>query len=141
MAWNKKPLKIDIRKALAMQRSGSSQKDIAKVMDCTPAAVCQALRRVSELCLPQDQLDEFRRTQADILDTVSAVYLQEQLCPGKIKATSAKDAAIINGIAIEKSRLIKGESTQNLAVDIRALTASVIAMGHSSYNSGDSAEE
>ena len=112
---------------------------------CTPSAVCRALQSVKALCLPQEQLEEFRRTQADILDTVSSVYLQEQLNPDKIKATSAKDAANINGIAIEKSRLIKGESTQNLAVDIRALTASVIAISnvpsHSSYNSGDNAEE
>lgn len=141
MAWNRVPIKVDIRKAISMRAKGATQREIAEVMKCSPAAVCLALKSVKELCLPNDQLEEFRRTQADILDTVSSVYLQEQLNPDKIKATSARDAAIINGIAIEKSRLIKGESTQNLAVDIRALTASVIAMGHSSYNSGDSAEE
>ena len=127
MAWNRKPIKIDIRKALAMKAAGISQAETARGMGCTRAAVCMALKNVESMCLPKEQLETFRRTQADILDTVSAVYLQEQLNVDKIKATSARDAAIINGIAIEKSRLLKGESTANLAVDIRALTASVMA--------------
>lgn len=112
--------KIDIRHAIKMRNQGATQLVIAKTFGCSVAAVCKALQSVKALVLPQEQLDEFRRVQADVLDTVSAVYLQEQLNPDKIKATSAKDAAIINGIAIEKSRLIRGQSTSNNEIDIRA---------------------
>ena len=114
---------IDPIKAAKLNQQGLSCKAIAKVMECSPAGVHAALKSVKGMLLSDDQLQQFQSKQADILDTVSAMYLQELMDVDKIKDTKSRDAAVIVGIATEKSRLIRGQSTANTAVDIRALHA------------------
>jgi hypothetical protein len=109
--------KVDVKRAYLLHKQGASYRDIAKVMDTSAAAVFRALRVFStnpEVMAVREQAAEQLGEICELkaLECVAAVNAE------KIKGSSARDLIVSAGILIDKMRLIRGQSTGNLAVSI-----------------------
>lgn len=87
---------------------------IAKTVGCDPALVSRILK---EYKLEANQITEYKSQRAEILAGIQAKILK-QLNPDDIKISNAKelkDALTGFGIAMDKERLERGQSTSNHA--------------------------
>ena len=98
---------------IQLRNQGASLGDIAKVTGTPKASVHVILRDVEAMLAPPEQLERYREQQAGVMDTIGMVYGQRLLDEDAIKGASALQAATVLAIATDKSRLIRGESTQN----------------------------
>lgn len=108
--------KVDIKQVIKMRNAGASLQTIAETQGVSKQAIHLMLKDVASMIAPPEQLEQYRAKQADILDTVAMAYSSRLLDEDAIKGASALQAASVLGISIDKSRLISGQSTQNLAV-------------------------
>jgi DNA-binding transcriptional regulator YhcF (GntR family) len=107
--------KLDRGEALAMRAKGMSVRQIAKQTDVHPSTVHRALINVAQLVLPPDQLEQYRQRQVDVVDSMTARTLAS-ICDEDFQKASLLQKVTSSAILIEKSRLIKGQTTENIGV-------------------------
>lgn len=116
MAWERK---VNVRSVIKMRNAGATLQQIADAQKVSKPAIHYVLKDIASMILPDEQLQEYRSKQADVLDSISATYASHMLNEAVIKETKSRDAGVIVGIAIDKSRLIQGQSTSNASVMLR----------------------
>lgn len=79
-------------------------------------AVWQRIKRLHNLLPDPDTAAAFAETERYILDSVRQRALANMLSPGKLEGASARDLAVIHGIAFDKMRLLRGQSTSNIGL-------------------------
>ena len=112
----KKTNTADIRKMLELRNNGATISNIADVTKCPRSTVHYILKDIQSMTGTSVKVDEYRRQQADVMDTIAAAYSARLLDDDAIKGASALQAASVMGIAVDKSRLIKGQSSANIQI-------------------------
>lgn len=101
--------KVDKEKAIELKMQGNTYAEIAKIQDCTPQAVHQAISNI----LPTLETEEYKRKRHDIF-----AELQRKLLFSIVDDDITKTPAIqrITGAAIlyDKERLETGKSSSNV---------------------------
>ena len=106
------PKKIDTKVALKMKLKGATLQEIGDKFGVTRSSVQQHLKPLLTMhCAPQ-QLQEYQDKQADILDALSAGILAG-IKKKDIAKASLQQKVSSMGVLIDKSRLIRGQSTNN----------------------------
>ena len=123
------PRKLDIPKAVKAKARGQSYAQIAKDQGVHPSTVHQALKPILSMVASPEQLEEYRREQANILDTIAAKTLQSITDEDYEKASLLQKTTAV-AVLIDKSRLISGQSTSNsLIIHANATDAACNAWG------------
>jgi predicted transcriptional regulator len=116
MALDKRSLngtkKIDTKAALKMKLAGVPNSEIAKLQGVTRDAVYKHLTPLLKNLPSSMHLDEYQEKQADILDAIATGIV------GSIKKKDLDRASLHSkitslGILVDKSRLVRGQSTNN----------------------------
>ncbi len=107
--------KIDKGKALQLYVDGYNKSEIADKLGVTPGAISQSINPLLENLLSPEHLKIYQERQTDIVDSATAKMLVESLDPNKLKKASTYQLVSSFGILFDKSRLLKGLSTSNVA--------------------------
>ena len=106
------PPKIDTKAALRMKLKGVSDSDIAKSQGVTRGAVYKKLKPLLEKIPGAEYRAEYQDQQADILDSLAAGIISS-ITQKDLKRASLLSKVNCMGVLIDKSRLIRGQSTSN----------------------------
>jgi hypothetical protein len=91
---------------------GKSATSIAKEIGRSKGAVIHAVRHNDTVKV---LIDEQREELADLFDQVTRQALLH-ITGEKLEKSSARDLGVLAGIALDKTRLLSGQSTTNLSV-------------------------
>jgi hypothetical protein len=109
------PRKFDIAKGLRAKAKGQSYDEIAKAQGVHKATAYQNLAPILQQLADPATVETYQTRQADILDGLAARTLASITNDDLAKA-GLRDKVVATGILIDKSRLIKGQSTGNYLV-------------------------
>lgn len=109
------PQKLNVRKALKAKIAGQSYRQIAEAQGVDKSTVHQTLAPLLKALPNANELSEMRSSMADHL-TVTAYKTIASITDEDFAKAGLQQKATSAAILIDKSRLISGESTQNIAV-------------------------
>lgn len=109
------PQKLNIQRAIKARVKGQSYQDIANAQGVHVTTVHQALKPIMEMIASPEQLEQYRANQAAILDTIAARTLAS-ITEDDLQKASLLQKATTTAVLIDKSRLISGQSTQNIGI-------------------------
>ena len=108
------------------------EKETAKVLFANGqevAQIAQAMRRSSHAikrCLSgeevQAEIQDIRERLINKYQAIAEKCTDKLLAPGTLDQSSPRDLATISGISVDKSRLLAGQSTENIAVALGSMT-------------------
>lgn len=108
--------RIDVAKALEMRlKQGRSYQEIADHFGVAKQSAHAALKRFSALILQAGELQAFRSSKADVLESVEAQLLIDLADPARRQKASLNNTAYALGQVSTLTRLEKGQSTSNVA--------------------------
>ena len=97
--------------------AGMSYREIQHIMDVSPASITNIVR---EFEANKPLVEYYKRNRRNIL-AYDQLRCRGYITDEKLEKASAKDLEIMRSICHDKERLEGGESTENVAVIIRAL--------------------
>lgn len=109
------PRKLDVRKAIQAKLAGQSYHQIARVQGVSSQTVHQTVAPLLKALPNAAELAEMKASMADHA-AVTAYRTIASITDSVIESASLQQRATTAGILIDKSRLLSGESTQNVAV-------------------------
>jgi ferritin-like metal-binding protein YciE len=119
------PQKLNVQKALKAKLAGQSYSQIAKAQNVGTSTVHQQISPILKALPNAEELAQINTTIADHY-AVTAYRSLAAITDEKLAKSTAKDCAIIAGIATQNNRLISGQSTSNTAV----MLASAVIRAH-----------
>ena len=115
-ALTKHVKKIDVPKALQLRHSkGLNDAEIAKHFDCTRQSVHYALKRFNNILLPASELQAYKESKSNILESVEAKLICDLTDTKRRKAASLNNVAYALSQVNNMGRLERGLSTSNVA--------------------------
>jgi predicted DNA-binding protein YlxM (UPF0122 family) len=103
---------VDVKKALSQRLKGVSCAEIAEGMGVSRMAVSKRLKPLLSKVPGYEYRLEYQDKQADILDALAAGIVGS-ITPKDLKRASLLSKVNSMGVLIDKSRLIRGQSTSN----------------------------
>lgn len=107
------PRTVEVMK---LRHKGLSVNKVAEITAIPRSTVYAIERSVTDMIASTEELNQYREQQAAVMDTIAMAYGSRLLDKDAIKGASALQAASVMGIAVDKSRLIKGQSSVNIAM-------------------------
>lgn len=105
--------KVDKEKAITLRKKGLTLREIGDLFDVSPAAIYKHVKGVGELA-------EFRDTKENVFEFHQARILN-QLTGEDIKKMSGTQKVVAAAVLEDKIRLIRGQSTANVAILVGAI--------------------
>ena len=109
------PQKLNVRKALKAKLAGQSYRQIAKVHGVHESTVHQSIAPLLKALPSASEMAEMKASLADHA-TVTAYKTIASITDEVIDKAGLQARATTAAILIDKSRLLTGESTQNIAI-------------------------
>jgi predicted transcriptional regulator len=107
--------KIDVGKAFELRMKGMQVKDIAKLMGVTPGAVTLRLQAFSKVLKNPNNIKVYDDNIDKILSAAQLELVSSALSRDKIKKAATYQLVASYGILFDKQRLVRGQSTANVA--------------------------
>lgn len=110
-------------KAMSLITQGKTNTEVMDLLKIDEKA-CNYIR--SQFVHIQEEINnvaEYRKTRANILDAIHASILKKLSDPEKLNAASAKDLGWVAESIHKQSRLERGESTENKAISFRDISS------------------
>lgn len=104
--------RIDLKQALSMRLKGVSGSEIARAQGVSATAVNKRLKPLLTKIPGWEHRTEYQDKQADILDALAAGIVSS-ITPKDLKKASLLSKVNSMGVLIDRSRLIRGQSTSN----------------------------
>ncbi len=114
------PKKASLETVVSMRQRGLSLSEIGKVVGVSKQAVSQMLKRSG---IDIEAVETFKKGKPLILHAKQKMLL-DQITPAEVKKMSGRDLAVSFGILFDKTQLLEGRATANVASLMRVLTAS-----------------
>jgi hypothetical protein len=103
---------------------GIPQHQIAKKFGVGEAAISMILDKFKPAFAELQNVEEYRRAKASLLDSASLTVLKEIVNPAKIEAGDVRALGTVYDILNKHSRLERGESTSNVSTQSIQVTVS-----------------
>ncbi len=108
--------RVDLVKAIQCRKKGMSFQEIATLQGVSKQAVKQRIDGFLKELGDREEVQAFKEFEVDIQDAIRLKYTRRMLDDEVVNKTSGKDAAMIYGITYDKSRLERGQSTNNTSL-------------------------
>lgn len=109
------PQKVNVKRALAWKMKGMSYQQIADDQGVDKSTVHANIAHILKELTNPDTVEFYRKEQAQIIDGIAAKTVAH-ITNEKLENASFRDLCVGMGILIDKSRLVQGQATQNLAM-------------------------
>ena len=117
----KRKPKVDKSKALKMRlENGNTYQEIADCMGTSKQVIHNAIKKLIPI---KDEIEPFKNNRADILANVQLRMIESynSMTEGEQKDMIKKRGLVDMGIVFDKERLIRGLSSDNIAVTVQAI--------------------
>jgi hypothetical protein len=123
----KKRNKIDKAKAAIMLMSGASKADVARKFNVSSGNINAVVDPFLAKLRILPNINKLRLIQQDVYDSAALRFVAAATESNKIKKASLMQCASAAGIMFDKSRILQGLSTQNVALhtNIQAANSSI----------------
>ena len=98
-----------------------SPAELARIHNTTVPTVKNRLQRFFRTLGSTQQVHAYRLHEGDILDAIRWRIVQLLSEPDRLAKATVKDLAIVFGIMFDKTRLLRGQSTQNISIRTDAI--------------------
>lgn len=110
-------------KAMSLITQGKSDSEVIAELKIDNRAIEYIRDQFRHIQKEIDNVVEYRRTRANILDALHQKILEKMSDPDRLDAASAKDLGWVAESIHKQSRLERGESTENKAISFRDVTS------------------
>lgn len=125
--------KFDVAEALKLRLVHKlTYPEIGRLLGVDASAVWRRLKRFHEMVNDPEAAVAYHENEAVILDSLRMRAVANMLKPGALEGASPRDLAVVFGIAFDKMRLLRGQSTSNVG-----LKAALILQAHEQLEEQD----
>ena len=114
----------DTLKLWEMRQRGMTYEEIGRLVGRSKVTILQRLQRMIDILPDAEEVATFREHRADVLSAVQLKLLAEVVKPDKLQTMSPYQCMGMFGIAFDKERLERGQSSSNLEILTRMLEGS-----------------
>ena len=111
---------LEIRKRIVNLGKSTKNLPMREIAEEVGVSINTVADILAKYGLNKQEIDDYAKNQVDILQGIQH-KIAKSITDDDIKKAGLKDKMIAMGIAVEKQRLISGESTSNLAGIVKVL--------------------